>query len=122
MDKANIEFDYGQFLSCEGVKAYTFSELVRSIVALMVGQPLSEQHNTKCDQALFSELATPKLSLRNSDEKNIVKLCTIAKSEGITTFKLLMPYNLDDKQVYHIESKCHVELRSEGDDEFTVLL
>ena len=62
------------------------------------------------------------LSTEDSDERNLIRLFAIAKDEGIEELKLMMPYDLDSKQLENISKKAKARIHQSAQDEFIVYL
>lgn len=118
--KTSVVFDYTSFLGASCTKKWTFLEAMSTfapIFSLAWKNTIKETISVEdrlWDQALKS------LSANRSDESNIVTLVELAKSEGLAELKLVMPYELDSKQIQRVSSKTHANVQRSQQDELII--
>jgi len=111
-----VEFDYTSFLGASCDKEWTFLEAVNNSVSTVRDASWGNKEvTTVSPQERLWKGALRILSSRHSDESNLIALCSIAKSEGIAAFKLIMPYSLNPTLLKSIMHECRVEIFSVGD-------
>jgi len=116
----NIEFDYTNFLGASSDHRWTFVELFG------LKWPTNGSHATKgsdknAEQKLWDS-AMSRLSSQHSDESNICALAELARVQGISSFRLKMPYEISIDQRTVIEEQANANLILVGPEEFLVLL
>ncbi|MCW8335811.1 transporter [Vibrio sp. SCSIO 43135] len=117
-----VEFDYTSFLGASCSKKWTFLEAMSTfapIFSLMWRDNIKE---LSTPQDRLWEAALKSLSASRSDESNLVTLCELAKYEGISQLKLVMPYTLDSDQIEMIKSKSSVQISPTSHEEFLIEL
>ncbi|WP_117235414.1 transporter [Vibrio maerlii] len=122
MKQQEIIFDYGSFLGTNASKKWTFVDALVSFAPIFGTVWKSTIEAESAPENKLWEKAQNIMSLRHSDEKNITKLCRLAKKQGIAHFRLQMPYSLDNEQIEFIESHCDAVVKPEQNDEFSILL
>ena len=115
-------FDYTTFLGASSSKKWTFFEVFSSIAPIFsVAWNKSVQSVSLPEERLWHH-AMNELSTEDSDERNLIRLFAIAKDEGIEELKLMMPYDLDSKQLENISKKAKARIHQSAQDEFIVYL
>ncbi len=122
MEQQEIVFDYSSFLGSNATKKWTFVDALSSFAPIFGIVWKDQVEAAETPQNTLWRRAQNKMSLHHSDEKNITKLCRIAKQQGIARFRLQMPYSLDSEQIEFIESHCDAVVKPEQNDEFSILL
>ncbi|MGF1742965.1 transporter [Vibrio profundum] len=125
-----VEFDYTSFLSESCGKQWTFVEAMNAYIAglattLGYSNLISAQDAHSSPEDRLWHAALKVLSTNHSDESNLVTLCTLAKTEGIESIKLVMPYPLNHTQIDSImvESGTDISCLNEGmEEEFIIQL
>ncbi|MBW3696810.1 transporter [Vibrio sp. T187] len=125
MDKqemTSVEFDYTTFLGASCSKKWTFLEALTTFAPVFgtVWRDSIKELSTPEDR--LWEMALKSMSSRKSDESNIVTLLKLAKLEGIHELKVVMPYSLEEEQIEYIESKSHLVISGNSQEEFTIRL
>jgi hypothetical protein len=115
-------FDYTTFLGVSSSKTWTFLEVFSSVVPIF-----GAIRDKRAEEALVPEErlwqhAISELSIQESDEHNLIRLLELARSEGIDELTLMMPYDLESKQIKLITDEAHVYIRQSGQDEFMIHL
>ncbi|MCL9782008.1 transporter [Vibrio sp. S4M6] len=119
-----VEFDYASFLGASCDKEWTFLEAVNVSVSNFrnVGMGNKDVVDISPQERLW-KAALNALSTGYSDESNLIALCSIAKSENIAVFKLIMPYPLNSAQIQSITQSSGAEicvLENDIQDEFLI--
>jgi hypothetical protein len=119
----NIEFDYTNFLGESSNHHWTFVELfgLRWPSVGVNKKCASETSDKSAEQKLW-DAAMARLSSQHSDESNICELAELARVQGISCFRLKMPYEMPHDQRAVIEQLARVNLVLVGPEEFLVLL
>lgn len=115
-----IVFDYTTFLGTDSKKKWTFLEAFSSIAPVFGLTWKDTLEQEKNPQQRFVDKAFSSLSAQSSDESNIIRLAEIARLEGIKELKLMMPYELDQKQLDNISQESEAEISRSAQDEFMI--
>lgn len=115
-------FDYTTFLGVSSCKKWTFLEIFSSVVPIFgAARDKSAEEALVPEERLWKH-AISQLSIQESDEHNLIRLLELARSEGIDKLTLMMPYDLESRQIKSITDEAHVSIYPSGQDEFTIHL
>ena len=121
-DSARVEFDYTSFLSASCSKKWTFLEAMSTFAPIFSLAWKDTIKETVSVEDRLWDNALKSLSANRSDESNIVILLELAKLEGISELKLVMPYELEPSQIERVCRQSHAKIESNQQDELIITL
>ncbi|CAM2834553.1 hypothetical protein [Vibrio rarus] len=118
-----IRFDYTQFLgvSSRGHR-WRFVDVIYSIAPIFATLWQQELTEARSAEQILWESALDQLSSTHSDEKNLLKLLKLAKSQHIKRLEVSLPYVLEAEQIATIVDGIEVEVLGTHDELWTVTL
>ncbi|EGU37674.1 hypothetical protein VII00023_07009 [Vibrio ichthyoenteri ATCC 700023] len=118
--KACVVFDYTSFLGASCNKKWTFLEALSTIAPVFSIAWKDTVEQSRDPEDRLWEQALKSLSASRSDESNIDTLVKIAKTEGISELKLVMPYELEPDVIERLQRKSNVNIQNLEQDEFMI--
>jgi hypothetical protein len=110
-----IEFNYGSFLVDSSNQKWTFSQALKSIIPTFGTVWNASVHDkTPLKERLRLE-ALNVLSAHINDESNIIRLIRLARIEGISDLRVMLPYSLDEEQINYILANTHTTISQKGE-------
>lgn len=98
--------DYTDYLAALCNKRWRFMDAMYGVMPIfgMVTKMTSSRQSAPKER--LKVLALQVLSTQVSDETNLIRLITLARQQGLTSFDIQLPYSLTSEQLSVISNEC----------------